>query len=95
MPHNVLLKLLYFPSTTSHSPLHTHWTHTAIILKAYISGCVSIRVVNITNASSFVKKVSTEEILVILFACEICHRLISQNLIQLLVHHMGQSLIYK
>ena len=47
----------------------------ARIFKAYMFGCVSVRFLELLyNASSLATKVSTEEILVFPFACEICHR---------------------
>ena len=56
-----------------------------IIFKAYIFGSVSVRVLEILNISSLATEVSSKEILLFLFACDIHHILISQNLIHLLV----------
>ena len=45
----------------------------AKIFKAYIFGYVSVSL-RITNAGSLAIEVSTKKVLVVLFACEICHR---------------------
>ena len=51
------------------------------IFEAYIFGSVSVKALELTNTSSLAIKVSTEEVLVVLFACEICHRSICSKFV--------------
>ena len=78
MSHDISLKLSYSSPPSSPSQPHQHKkAHTAKIFEAYmylwLCQCHNLR---ITNASSLAIEVSTEEVLVVLFACEIHHRLI-------------------
>ena len=97
MPHDILLKLLYSspPSPSPSQPRSRNRVHTARNFKAYIVGCVSVRVLEFLTQVlwllKFLQKESWRSCLHVRSAID----RFAQSLIHLRVNLVGQSLIYK